>query len=154
MRRKLIILGLVLLVVYFASYSGLTLCGRYIPCTFGSNGIKEWVWAPCGFAYKNGRFPTPVGWIFFPLWRCDIHFWHNDWTGRSGPRHSANPPPPEGSALAGECSFGLEKRIGRGMLVRGMGEKKLRFIPLPNIPLPDLPFHASANKCVCPHFPA
>ncbi|HMD54663.1 MAG TPA: hypothetical protein VKJ65_08960, partial [Phycisphaerae bacterium] len=58
-----------------------------IPASFGTNGIKDWVWAPLGFAYKDGRFPTTIGWIFIPLWSLDARYWHNDWTGQSGLRH-------------------------------------------------------------------
>jgi hypothetical protein len=89
MRRKLISSVLVFLVGYCGIYTGLTLSGAYIPYAQGTNGIKDWVWAPCGFAYKkHGRFPTALGWLFYPLWRCDVRYWHNDWTGQNGPRHT------------------------------------------------------------------
>jgi hypothetical protein len=45
-----------------------------------------WIWAPPGFAYKDGRFLTTFGFIFIPLWSLDTHYWHNDRTGQSGPR--------------------------------------------------------------------
>jgi hypothetical protein len=87
MRRKLIISACVLLVVYFGSYTVLTLRGAYIPSATDLRGVMSWIWAPPGFAYKDGRFPTPFGLIFIPLWYLDIHYWHNDWRGQSGPRH-------------------------------------------------------------------
>ena len=87
-RRKLIISVPILLGIVAASYLVLTLSGEYIPCTWGTNGIKEWLWAPHGFAYMDGRFPTPLARAFVPFWYLDIHYWHNDWTGQRGPRRT------------------------------------------------------------------
>jgi len=36
--------------------------------------------------------------------------------------------------------FSAKQEIGSGMIGKGMGSKTLRFIPLPNIPLPISPF--------------
>jgi hypothetical protein len=87
MRRKLIISLLVFLIVYSGSYMGLTMRGAYIPAATDLNGVMWWIWAPPGFAYKDGRFPTILGLIYIPLWSLDTHYWHNDGSGQSGPRH-------------------------------------------------------------------
>jgi hypothetical protein len=87
MRRKLIISAVVFMVVYCGSYTGLTLSGAYIPSAYDLRGVMGWIWAPPGFAYKDGRFPTTLGFVFIPLWWLDIHYWHNDESGQSGPRH-------------------------------------------------------------------
>lgn len=86
MRRKLTISITAILAIYCVSYLGLSFSGAYIPDAVGTNGVKSWIWAPCGFAYKSGRFPTVLGFGYLPLWWCDIHFWHSDRTGQSGPR--------------------------------------------------------------------
>jgi hypothetical protein len=85
MRRKLIISVFAFLVVYSGSYTGLSLSGAYIPSAIDLNGVMGWTWAPSGFAYKNGRFPTALGLIFIPLWLLDTHFWHHDVIGRARP---------------------------------------------------------------------
>lgn len=77
---------LCLVAVYLGSYLSLSLSGAYMPATYGTNGIKDWAWTPRGFACDSGRFRVWLVIPFFPLYWTDLRFWHNDWTGLSGPQ--------------------------------------------------------------------
>lgn len=89
---------LLAMAVYVTVYAALSAGGAFIPGSVGANGIKDWMWAPRGFADEAGRIRTPLLIAFLPLWWIDHHYLHDDWTGRSGPRYT--PPPPNKSVRA------------------------------------------------------
>jgi len=93
MRRNFAILSLVFLTAYLGSYLALSLGGAYMPATYGTNGIKDWAWTPRGFADKAGRLRIGLFVPFFPLFWIDSRYWHNDWTGLSGPQTMPVRPP-------------------------------------------------------------
>lgn len=75
-----------LVAVYVGIYVVLSLAGTYRPGTRGTNGIKDWVWLPKYFTDDSGTWRRGYVYTFLPLFWLDIHYWHNDWTGESGPR--------------------------------------------------------------------
>jgi hypothetical protein len=84
MKRALAsVLGALLL--YVGSYVPLSKCGCYAPHCWGLNGIKDWAWTPCGFVSGTGQYRLALFALYLPLYRLDIRFWHDDWTGRTGP---------------------------------------------------------------------
>jgi hypothetical protein len=92
MKRKPGTLILLALCCYVVPYLGMTLAGGYIPFTSGTNGIKDWIWAPKFISDDTGRFRPGVFHVFLPLFWLDCRFWHNDWTGSSGPHTTLKPP--------------------------------------------------------------
>jgi hypothetical protein len=86
MKHKYSILCLFIAAAYVGGYLVLSLCGAYMPATYGTNGIKDWAWTPRGFADQSGRWRIGLFVPFFPLWWIDSRYWHNDWTGLSGPQ--------------------------------------------------------------------
>jgi hypothetical protein len=72
--------------IYVASYLGLSLRGSYMPFTYGTNGIKDWAWTPRFFADDAGKYRLVPRYAFMPLYWLDSRYWHNDWTGMTGPR--------------------------------------------------------------------
>ena len=85
MRRKRAKLVVLVFSLYLGVYLLLSLSGAYMPATYGLNGIKDWAWTPRYFAEKTGRLRPAVFIVFFPLYWMDHRYWHNDWTGLSGP---------------------------------------------------------------------
>jgi hypothetical protein len=74
------------LAAYLCIYLVLSLTGAYMPATYGLNGIKDWAWTPRYFADGSGRLRVAMFIGFYPLYWYDHRYWHNDWTGLSGPR--------------------------------------------------------------------
>jgi hypothetical protein len=89
-RLKLFIAGL--FTVYIGVYLVLSLAGTYRPNMIGLNGIKDWIWLPRYFTSEDGRWRRGCLYTFAPLFWLDHHYWHNDWTGESGPRDETLPP--------------------------------------------------------------
>lgn len=89
MKRKFAIIGGALLAAYVCIYIGLSTYGVYVPFTYGSNGIKDWVWAPSGFTDASGHLQMKSALFtgFWPLFWIDHSFWHDDYTGSNGPRY-------------------------------------------------------------------
>ena len=86
MKKKHTIMILTLLVSYVGVYLSLSQSGTYMPFTYGANGIKDWTWTPRYFADDSGRSRIGMFYAFMPLYWLDSRYWHNDWTGLSGPR--------------------------------------------------------------------
>jgi hypothetical protein len=76
---------------YVCVYVVLSFAGTYRPGTIGLNGIKDWLWYPKYFTSSSGKIRTACIYAFLPLFWLDIHYWHNDWTGQSGPRDETLP---------------------------------------------------------------
>lgn len=70
-------IAMILLALYVGSYFGLSMAGRYEPFTIGLMGVKSYGWAPRGFV-TNGRWNRLPIWIYYPLLRADMHFWHRE----------------------------------------------------------------------------
>jgi hypothetical protein len=73
---------------YGGSYVALSANGAYEPGILGPAGIKEWMWVPVGMrSWDEQPKMTPL-WYFYccPLYALDIRCWHDDWSGRDGPR--------------------------------------------------------------------
>jgi hypothetical protein len=84
-RRKMILLLAVLLTAYVATYSLLSVRGRYEPHAVGVFGIEAYWWAPVGFYNINHRPKEKnLGWnasmcyAFLPLWWLDNTYIHNN----------------------------------------------------------------------------
>ena len=73
-------------IIYVVMYLALSLAGTYRPATWGLNGIKDFAWSPKYFADRTGRLRRGWAYAFLPLYWLDLRYWHNDWTGESGPR--------------------------------------------------------------------
>ena len=58
--------------VYLGSYIALSFSGTYMPATQGTNGVKDWVWTPRGFADDSGRLRAGLVIPFLPLWWIDF----------------------------------------------------------------------------------
>ena len=91
MKRKIGKLAAIALSVYVSAYVILSLCGAYIPDMYNTWGIQGWIWAPRYFIGESGKRVLLCS-FFRPLHWLDHRFWHNDWTGRSGPRKEPNVP--------------------------------------------------------------
>jgi hypothetical protein len=93
MSRKYALFCLMLLGAYAGTYLALTLRGVYMPVTYGATGIKDWGWAPQGFRDDSGT----CRWVFYtaywPLWRLDSRYCHDDWSGLTGPQKIPPPRP-------------------------------------------------------------
>jgi hypothetical protein len=88
LRRNVIIVSAIWLVCYVGVYITLSLQGAYI---HGSVSARiYWIWAPrsypLDFPPRSMKYQLAWGCVFMPLWMLDIHYWHNDDSGRSGPR--------------------------------------------------------------------
>jgi hypothetical protein len=93
MKRKRVRLFVVaFLAIYVGTYLVLSLIGTYRPGTVGLRGVKDWVWLPKYFTDNSGRWRWHFIYTFLPLFWLDIRYWHNDWTGESGPRDETLPP--------------------------------------------------------------
>jgi hypothetical protein len=86
MKMRMIALIIIPLAIYLGSYAVMSINGTYRPGTFGTNGIKDWIWSPNGFSDSNNRWRPGFYIFFYPLLVADVQLWHNDWTGLSGPR--------------------------------------------------------------------
>ena len=91
-RKRLVIFFAAFATVYVGAYLALSLAGKYTVGTWGLNGIKSYVWSPKYFVDHSGRFRRGWAVAFLPLYWLDLHCWHNDWTGESGPRYETIPP--------------------------------------------------------------
>jgi hypothetical protein len=77
--------------LYVLSYSFLSERGAYGPFTAGANGIKDYAWYPLGYLDQSNHWRMLPIKSYFPLWVLDCKYWHDDWTGQSGPRIPAMP---------------------------------------------------------------
>jgi hypothetical protein len=72
--------------VYVTGYLMLSAHGVYRPFTGGMNHVETWAWFPDGY-FRDKRHVNQLTFtLFLPLWLLDNRYWHNDWTGQSGPR--------------------------------------------------------------------
>jgi hypothetical protein len=121
MKGKSAAVILVVLSLYVAAYLGMTMAGGYIPFTSGSNGIKDWIWAPNCMTDDTGRFRPGVSHVFLPLFWLDVKFWHNDWTGSSAPRKALKPP---------AWRLGLLKGSTREVVLRQLQQAHAAFVTI------------------------
>jgi hypothetical protein len=75
-----------LLAIYVGAYLVLSLQGQYVPVGWGLAWVKDYDWAPRGFA--SGPFGTDQNrlaqMIFTPLWTIDKRFIHTSEKAESG----------------------------------------------------------------------
>ena len=86
-RKRLVMFVTAFAFAYIGLYLALTSAGTYQPATWGLNGIKSFAWSPKYFTDATGRLRRAWAYTFLPLYWLDLHYWHNDWTGQSGPRY-------------------------------------------------------------------
>lgn len=66
---------LVLLTAYVGSYLALSVQGRFEPALIGLNGVKRYMWAPCGFV-TDFRWNRTLLAAYMPLYLLDTRLWH------------------------------------------------------------------------------
>ena len=89
--KRIMIVVNALATVYVSIYVALSFAGTYRPGTVGVMGIKDWYWSPKYFADESGRMRGELVYPFLPLFWLDKLYWHNDWSGESGPRDATIP---------------------------------------------------------------
>ena len=86
--KRAVMVTVAFILLYVVSYIVLSLNGQFEPSLIGTNGVKEYSWAPSGFVndYKWNRAYRNT---FLPLWFIDTHCWHqwNDAYSGSYPIH-------------------------------------------------------------------
>jgi hypothetical protein len=106
--------------IYVGIYLALSLNGAYMPVAWGTNGIKSWAWTPKYFADESGYFRARLFYVFLPLFWLDDRYWHNDWTGESGPQKLVPRPTSSVSPARETCAAALAEVAPRlRFLVRG-----------------------------------
>ncbi len=88
-RTKLAIIApfALLLCLYIASYTAMSVRGQYEPAIIGADHVKLWAWAPDGFA-PNGLWRPRLIYVYAPLYLLDTRLWHTGWDSDDDPNEN------------------------------------------------------------------